>query len=350
MRILSDAIGRGYAETALETAQNKLESRDPKLEPEYSILSIARQVELICHLWQQYVSVAILPLASSSIVVRREMSIFNNQVIARIEALTSGLLQKLADNTLKWLTTQLGKQKKLDFKPRNDDILSMGNNTDACHSCCVTLNRLYDAAKENLSGSNLESFFTEIGVKFHSLLLEHLKKYPVSATGGIVLTKDLKSYQEAAARFNIPVVDERFDFLRLLGNLFILPPDAIKQYTEDNALSGIDLSLLRPYLMQRSDWGTFSISGMESGGTVPDQMETTPETGTKFMERFGSGRLGAIMKDLEGRAEDLRLPSLPTMPTMPTMPAMPTMPTMPTMPAMPTIATRPFGLGGKGDQ
>ncbi|KAG8809886.1 hypothetical protein FRC18_004346 [Serendipita sp. 400] len=102
--------------------------------------------------------------------------------------------------------------------------------------------------------------------------------------------------------------------------------------------------------MQRSDWGTFSISGMESGGTVPDQMETTPETGTKFMERFGSGRLGAIMKDLEGRAEDLRLPSLPTMPTMPAMPAMPTMPTMPTMPAMPTIATRPFGLGGKGDQ
>ncbi|KAG8809885.1 Exocyst complex component 5, partial [Serendipita sp. 400] len=98
MRILSDAIGRGYAETALETAQNKLESRDPKLEPEYSTLSIARQVELICHLWQQYVSVAILPLASSSIVVRREMSIFNNQVIARIEALTSGLLQKLADS------------------------------------------------------------------------------------------------------------------------------------------------------------------------------------------------------------------------------------------------------------
>ncbi|KAG8820317.1 Exocyst complex component 5 [Serendipita sp. 399] len=189
MRTLSDALGRGYVETALETAQNRLDTRDAKLEPEYAILGIVRQVELICHLWQQYVSVALLPLASSSIVVRREMSIFNNQVIARIEGLTSSLLQKLADSTVKWLTTQLSKQKKLDFKPRNDDILSMGNNTDACQSCCVTINKVYDAAKENLSGANQESFLLEIGVNFHFLLLEHLKKYPVSATGGIVLTK-----------------------------------------------------------------------------------------------------------------------------------------------------------------
>ena len=78
-------------------AQHRLDNRDAKLEPDYNCLTVARQVELICHLWQQYVSVALLPLASSSIVVRRDMALFNNQVIARVEGLTSGLLQKLAD-------------------------------------------------------------------------------------------------------------------------------------------------------------------------------------------------------------------------------------------------------------
>jgi hypothetical protein len=76
----------------------KLENRDPKQEPDYAALAIVRQVELICHLWQQYVSIALLPLASSSIVVRREMSVFNNQIINRIEALTNAVLQKVSDS------------------------------------------------------------------------------------------------------------------------------------------------------------------------------------------------------------------------------------------------------------
>ncbi|CCA68145.1 related to exocyst complex 100 kDa component [Serendipita indica DSM 11827] len=328
MRTLSDAIGRGYVETALETAQNRLDTRDPKLEPEYSILSVIRQVELICHLWQQYVSVALLPLASSSIVVRREMALFNNQVINRIEGLTTGVLQRLADATVKWLTTQLGKQKKTDFKPRNDDLSQ--TNTEACQASCNTLKKVHEAAKEFLSGGNQESFLMEIGVNFHSLLLDHLKKFPVSATGGVALARDLRSYQEAAQRFNIPIVDERFEFLRLLGNLFMLPHDAIKQYTEDNALGGVDLGLLKPYLMQRSDWGSFSIAGMD-GSSDPTPVEQ--DTGTGLMERFGSGRLGTMMKELENLrigTEDLKLPSLPTMPTMPSMPSMP---------------SRPFGLG-----
>ncbi|PVG00485.1 exocyst complex component Sec10 [Serendipita vermifera] len=331
MRTLSDAIGRGYVEMALETAQHRLDIRDTKLEPEYSILAIVRQVELICHLWQQYVSIALLPLASSSIVVRRDMAVFNNQVISRIEGLTSGVLQRLADNTSRWLSVQLVKQKKMDFKPRNDDISQMGVNTDACQSCCKVIDKVYEAAKENLSGSNQEIFLMEVGIGFHDLLLEHLKKFPVSATGGIVLTKDLKSYQEASQQFGIAVVDERFEFLRLLGNLFMLPHEAIKQYIDDNALGKVDLALLKPYLMQRGDWGSFSISGLE-GGNEP----TSPsgqEGATRFMDKLGSGRLGAMMKELEALklgADDLRNLSLPSLPTLPN---------------LSNMQTRAFGMG-----
>ena len=75
-----------------------MENKDPKQEPDYAALAIVCQVEMICHLWQQYISITLLPLASSSIVVRREMSVFNSQIINCIEALTNTVLQKLSDS------------------------------------------------------------------------------------------------------------------------------------------------------------------------------------------------------------------------------------------------------------
>lgn len=67
---------------------------------------------------------------------------------------------------LSHLTTQLQKQKKNDFKPRNDDISFARVNTEPCELCCDVLDRVRDAACQNLSGKNLEAFLTEIGDGF----------------------------------------------------------------------------------------------------------------------------------------------------------------------------------------
>jgi exocyst complex component 5 len=53
--------------------------------------------DLICHLWQQYVNVALLPLAAGSVVVRREMVVFNNQTVSKIEGAANALMQRLVD-------------------------------------------------------------------------------------------------------------------------------------------------------------------------------------------------------------------------------------------------------------
>lgn len=66
-----------------------------------------------------------------------------------------------------WLSAQLTKQKKTDFKPRNDDLSFARVNTEPCVACCDTLEKVRDAAKANLSGKNLEVFLTEIGIAFH---------------------------------------------------------------------------------------------------------------------------------------------------------------------------------------
>lgn len=155
-------------------------------------LTIVKAIDLICHLWQQYVNIALLPLASSSVTIRREMVLFNNQTVNRMESGANTLLQRTVDGMsflscsqspvpkarsksltllplaiINWLSLQLTKQKRNDFKPRNDDLSFARVNTEPCLACCESLEKVRDAAKQNLSGKNLEVFLTEIGVAFH---------------------------------------------------------------------------------------------------------------------------------------------------------------------------------------
>ncbi|OJT10352.1 Exocyst complex component SEC10, partial [Trametes pubescens] len=309
LRVLSAVIANSYIEAALETAQARLEAADAKSEPSMQPLTVLREVDLICHLWQRYVTMALLPLASSSVTVRREMVVFNNQAVSRIEGGANQVTQKLADSIITWLSTQLAKQKRTDFKPKNDDLSFARVNTEPCLACCETLERVRDAAKANLSGKNLEVFLTEVGVAFHGLLLEHLKKFPVSATGGLMLAKDLKSYQDTIDTFSIPSLHERFEFIRQLGNVFLVKPDILKSYITEGYLGRIDANLLRPYLAQRSDWGQAEKGFNDAadggpGGPGPD--------GKGVRDRFGMGRLSMIMKDLEPLRE-ISMPSMPPM-------------------------------------
>ncbi|KAG5650308.1 hypothetical protein H0H81_012675 [Sphagnurus paluster] len=315
LRVLAEAIGSAYIGAAIETyvheiAQLRLEASDTKYEPNLQQLSVIRSVDFICHLWQQYVNTALLPLASSSVTTRREMVIFNNQSVSRLEGGTNHLLQRVTDSIVSWLSTQLTKQRRNDFNPRDDDLSFARVNTDPCIACCDILEKVRDAANLNLSGKNLEVFLTEIGVAFHSTLLEHLRKFPVSATGGLMLAKDLKSYQDTVSSFGIPALHERFEFIRQLGNVFLVRPEILKSYITENYLGRIDATLLKPYLTLRSDWAQFSKLFNDAQGI--------PEGGTEgrggLKDRFG--RLSVMMKDLEGlKLTDGIRGGMPTLPT-----------------------------------
>lgn len=66
--------------------------------PDLSMMSVVRNVELIIALWQHYVNTALVPLASTSVTVRREMMIFNNHNLLRVEGKCDALMQKIADS------------------------------------------------------------------------------------------------------------------------------------------------------------------------------------------------------------------------------------------------------------
>ena len=113
----------------------------------------------------------------------------------------------IRSDIINWLSVLLNKQKKNDYKPKNDELSFARTNTEPCQLICDFLETVRDGTKEGLSGKNEEALLTEIGVAFHrwvngsrlsrgqreltefSLLLDHYKKFPVNPTGGLMLTK-----------------------------------------------------------------------------------------------------------------------------------------------------------------
>lgn len=89
------------------------------------------------------------------------------------------------------LTFILSKQKKKDFLPR-DERSTVQNETGVCSEIQVFLIGLYSISVQSLNGANLNAFIAEIGVGFKELLMEHLKKFTISSSGGLVLARYVK--------------------------------------------------------------------------------------------------------------------------------------------------------------
>ncbi|CAO1620019.1 unnamed protein product [Parajaminaea phylloscopi] len=287
LKVLAEAFMKSYLETAIDSSTAHIALQDVRSAqmPDLSTLKVVRQVELITRLWQHYVDVALIPLTSSSVTLRREMAIFNNHNLLRVEGKCDALVQRVVDNLLSYLGNRLATQKKNDFAPKNDELAFSRMNTDPCVACSEALERAVKIVRASLGGTNAEAVLLEIGISFHSMLLDHFKKYTVSAAGGLMLTKDLAMYQDSVATFGIPVLNDRFEMLRSLGNLFIVQPSVLRGYMREGSLGKIDEQLLHAFLLRRSDYakevrdlGGFTRSNGASGASLfgdEDRQEST---------------------------------------------------------------------------
>lgn len=309
LRVLAEGFIKSYIELAIDSATTAANAQDVKSAtlPDLSALRLVRQVELITILWQHYFSVALLPLAGSSVTLRREMAIFNNHNLLRVEGKCDALVQKLLDNVIAFLTARLATQKKNDFAPKNDELAFARMNTDPCVACSEALERVARSVQSSLGGKgskNAEAILTEIGIAFHSLLLDHFKKYTVSAAGGLMLTKDLAMYQDAIATFGSPALNDRFEMLRSLGNLFIVQPSVLKGYMREGHLSKIDERLLHAFLLRRSDYAK-EVRDLDEGtptsSSLASQMDRTASGGGASRDggKNGTGTLSMMLSDLE---------------------------------------------------
>lgn len=88
--------------------------------------------------------------------------------MAALERKINIVLQKSIEGITYWLSELLGRQKKNDFKPKDEEVAMMSMGTQPCMQCVDFIARVYRSASNALQGKNFEAFLRRIGNAFHS--------------------------------------------------------------------------------------------------------------------------------------------------------------------------------------
>ncbi|KAF7721082.1 Exocyst complex component 5 [Apophysomyces ossiformis] len=283
--VLIDFIGTKYLDIALDNVLEELNSRS---EPETVCFAIIKATTEIIQLMQQHFQTAVLPLIITAPSVHKEILNTKNSFMSSLEQKVNSVLVKAIDEITNWLNEILSRQKKNDFKPKDEEVVMMSTGTQPCVQSVEFIERIFRAASRALQGKNFEHFLLKIGQAFHSLLLEHFKKFSVTLTGGLLVTKDIAKYQEAIKPFKIPALDDRFEMLRQLGNIFLVKPEILRSILSEGYLARLDPSVLYPYLEKRVDFKSAKLDrllgvSVEEGSTVQKEGSGRPQRRSLFV-------------------------------------------------------------------
>lgn len=68
--------------------------------------------------------------------------------------------------------------------------------------------------RKSMDGKNVDTVLTELGVRFHRLIHEHLQQYSYSSMGGMLAICDVAEYRRCAKDFRVSAGDRRGVSLR----------------------------------------------------------------------------------------------------------------------------------------
>jgi len=112
-------------------------------------------------------------------------------------------------------------------------------------------------------------------------------------------------YQDTITTFGLPALNDRFEMLRQLGNVFVVQPDILKSYLNESYLARVENRWLRAYVMQRTDFGDYSRKwwddilgdGAAASGVMSNGALSNGDKGPSGGEK-ASSLLGGLMRDL----------------------------------------------------
>ncbi|KAF8426330.1 exocyst complex component Sec10-like protein [Tirmania nivea] len=256
LTLLIDHMRKAYLETALDAALEAAEAATSKSEPDLSYFGEIKPATVIMTLMFGFINTALIPLASASLTVRREMMILNNASVGVLEGKIDRVVQKTLDVVLGWVSGLLAKQKKSDYRPKDDDVSLTTLQTQTAAAIVAFLAKVHTVAVTALSGQNLSAFLAELAASLLSLVLEHMKRFTVNAAGGIMLTKDVSAYHAAVKSWEIREAREGWEFAQEVANLFVVGQGALRERLADKVgvLSRVRPAALKVWLCRREDY------------------------------------------------------------------------------------------------
>ncbi|CAH8303496.1 unnamed protein product [Eruca vesicaria subsp. sativa] len=123
-------------------------------------------------------------------------------------------------------------QMATDYKSPDDGFSPDHRPTNACIRVVAYLSRVLESAFTALEGLNKQAFLTELGNRLDKLLLTHWQKFTFNPSGGLRLKRDINEYGDFVKRFSVPSVEEKFELLGIMANVFIVAPESLSTLFE----------------------------------------------------------------------------------------------------------------------
>ncbi|KAE8289871.1 Exocyst complex component 5 Exocyst complex component Sec10 [Larimichthys crocea] len=250
--LLVDHLCVEHIDYALEIGLSAIPSPDAKNANLY-FLDVVQQANSIFHLFDKQFNDQLMPLISSSPKLAECLQ-KKKEVIEQMEVkLDTGI-----DRTINCMVGQMKhilatEQKKTDFRPEDENNV-MIQYTAACSKVCAYVSRQVEHVRKSMDGKNVDTVLTELGVRFHRLIHEHLQQYSYSSMGGMLAICDVAEYRRCAKDFRVPLVLQLFDTLHALCNLLVVAPDNLKQVCSGEQLTNLDRNLLHAFVQLRVDY------------------------------------------------------------------------------------------------
>lgn len=279
LNLLLTSMGQVYIETALDAAADQaLSQENTKTEPDVAYLPSLQPAITITNIMSRFIDTVLIRLAESNTTVRRAMELQAKTGVERIETKTSNIMRSTVTVVLNWVTKLLASQKKLDFRPKDSDLdggragsgYLESLQTATCLSICNFLNRVNTLSSMAIDGQNLEIFSCELAASIRDLLFEHFKKFPVNATGGLMVTKDISKYVSTLKEWPLNKETEAsVEVLSEIGNLFIIGPEALRERSRNFQPGGVGKKLqkadFRAFVLKRDDSGSVGVQSVLAG-------------------------------------------------------------------------------------
>ncbi|OMJ15424.1 Exocyst complex component SEC10 [Smittium culicis] len=238
-RTLLDFLKKEYLFIGLNDVTEYL-SHDPKTEPNIELsLYCVDVVSKIVGLVHNHYTCSIAPiLANSSNHLLREIITDKNEFVVAIEKKSNDLVNKIVSTSVAWISFNLAKQKKTDFRPSDHD-LDLDFGTPACNMCTDFLAKIEAQCRVCLDLNNQIRILTELGNSLY---------------------KDVSKYIEIIEKFGIPELTEKFQTLQILAKIFSVPESTLKSLFEEGLLARLDRSVVTSYIQMREDFKSSLLS------------------------------------------------------------------------------------------
>ncbi|KZC11283.1 Exocyst complex component 5 [Dufourea novaeangliae] len=260
--ILLQYLINEHVDYALELGLQSVPIPEGRTQPEIHFFNVVRQCNAIVRLLEEQFVGSLLPLVIST-PKHGDCLLKKKNALDQIDMKLETGLDRSINAIVGWVKVYLqNEQRKTDFKPETDvDTLS----TPACLTVVQYVTAMIRHIRNTLDGKNLNNVLTELGVRFHKVIYDHLQQFQFNSAGAMCAICDMNEYRKCVKELEVDVVTFLFDTLHALCNLLLVKPENLKQVCTGDQLATLDRNVLINFIQLRTDYKTQKLANCLKG-------------------------------------------------------------------------------------